>query len=1099
MAGMDRNRGDHVFRFEINGRHLLDYKTGKNIPPVVTAADGSKLSFFLMSNDQFGDAFGYMLLSLPVSGLQKGTPVTIKVTGENASSQAWLMTFRCTDAARFLVEQAKYEGWLDLEIEQKNAHYTGTVKTPEKWTGRKITIAVGDDHNTLILKKQPEGKTGMNFTLPETVTTSANTFKIFLDTAVIARVPGLFWQGEKEMLGSETLITAKGKTTDKKWKLEVRIGYAPQLVHDLREISGSLFRNGEILIMNSSHQDIAWMDAPEKCIVDRDTMLITPLLREARKNPYYRFNIEDVLMIREYLHRHPEKKEIVAGLLKHGQIQCGASYNMPYEEMYAGESLLRQFYLGKRWLMHQFPGYDPVIYWNVDVPGRTLQMPQILKKSGVPYLVLSRQNAGLYHWYSPDSSFITVYSPGHYAGAYTDLNQGFEKAAFLFGREEKRWKGYYPEPVTAPVIPVLSDWDMSPAKNYSDLISQWSSLCCDLTLPEGKDRLRLPRIEIASAETFFRKVSGEKVKYGILRGERPDIWIYIHGPAHQKAIRESRKGDMLLPAAEKFSTVNAILEHSFVTYPDEKLEKAWEDKIYPDHGWGGKHGETTDALFYDKLASSVRAGEEILQTQLSRIAGKIVLDKKGKIPIVIFNSLSWERTDPVTVKIKMPDGFAKEIILMDPYGKQIPCQIKNRRKYKNGFLREADITFLADHVPSVGYKTFYILKASKVLKPGNTALDNMPEFIESPFYKISFSRHGIRQIFDKQLKKNLFDESKFAVGEVITLHSAGNGAGEFADVQQPDTAGYDHTGAYTLHWKVLHDGPVFISVEYKQPLDHAVVRQRIVLYKKTKKIDFFTDLLNWDGTMFREFRQVFPVIAQPEQVRYEVPFGSVQIGKDELQQPAGERYIYPPSETRPRGIQNWIAAETSEVTVLFSSSVAAWDYRDPTGNPLATALLQPILLASRKSCHGEGNDYDQTGDHAFFFSMTSFRPDINKTFRLGRQPNEPLFALVDPCVCEHASLPEEYSFFSVDKNNVMISAIKKSEEEDAFILRCFEPSGKTVEATFHSALPFHQLWHTDLIENNPHEMKNESHRFSMKINPYSIETFKIGLRGKRKE
>ncbi len=349
------------------------------------------------------------------------------------------------------------------------------------------------------------------------------------------------------------------------------------------------------------------------------------------------------------------------------------------------------------------------------------------------------------------------------------------------------------------------------------------------------------------------------------------------------------------------------------------------------------------------------------------------------------------------------------------------------------------------------------------------------------------------------MKKNLFDENKFAVGEVISLHSAGNGAGEFADVQQPDTEGYDHTGAYPIHWIVLQDGPVFISVEYKQPLAHAVVQQKIVLYKETKRIDFFTYLLNWDGTMFREFRQVFPVIAQPGQVRYEVPVGSVQVGKDELQQPAGERYIYPPSETRPRGIQNWIAAETGEVTVLFSSSVAAWDYLDPVEKPLTTALLQPILLASRKSCHGEGNDYDQTGDHSFFFSMTSFRQDINKDFRLGRQPNEPLLAVADPCICENASLPEEYSFFSVDKNNVIISAIKKSEEEDALILRCFESSGKTVNATFHSALPFRQLWHTNLIENNPQRMKHESHSFSLNIKPYSIETFKIGQMGKRKE
>jgi alpha-mannosidase len=61
------------------------------------------------------------------------------------------------------------------------------------------------------------------------------------------------------------------------------------------ELSGSALKNGEVLLMNSSHQDLAWMDFLEKCIIERDTMLMTPLLKSASKDPGYRFDIEDVL------------------------------------------------------------------------------------------------------------------------------------------------------------------------------------------------------------------------------------------------------------------------------------------------------------------------------------------------------------------------------------------------------------------------------------------------------------------------------------------------------------------------------------------------------------------------------------------------------------------------------------------------------------------------------------------------------------------------------------------------------------------------------------------------------------------------------------
>ena len=40
----------------------------------------------------------------------------------------------------------------------------------------------------------------------------------------------------------------------------------------------------------------------------------------------------------------------------------------------------------------------------------------------------------------------------------------------------------------------------------------------------------------------------------------------------------------------------------------------------------------------------------------------------------------------------------------------------------------------------------------------------------------------------------MIDASKFTLGEVFTMQSVGNGAGEFSDIQQPSMEGYDKTG-----------------------------------------------------------------------------------------------------------------------------------------------------------------------------------------------------------------------------------------------------------------------------------------------------------------
>ena len=85
------------------------------------------------------------------------------------------------------------------------------------------------------------------------------------------------------------------------------------------------YEKGLISIMNSSHQDIAWVDRPEACIIMRDTLLLTPIIKDAFARKDYGFDIEDGLMLREYLDRHPDAQEKLTTLLK-SQITFGRSY-----------------------------------------------------------------------------------------------------------------------------------------------------------------------------------------------------------------------------------------------------------------------------------------------------------------------------------------------------------------------------------------------------------------------------------------------------------------------------------------------------------------------------------------------------------------------------------------------------------------------------------------------------------------------------------------------------------------------------------------------------------------------------------------------------
>ena len=67
------------------------------------------------------------------------------------------------------------------------------------------------------------------------------------------------------------------------------------------------------------------------------------------------------------------------------------------------------------------------------------------------------------------------------------------------------------------------------------------------------------------------------------------------------------------------------------------------------------------------------------------------------------------------------------------------------------------------------------------------------------------------------------------------MRSIGNGAGEFDQIQQPDMEGFDKTGNYDVSWKLVEDGPVYTAYKYRQPIRNAVVEQKIILYKNSRR------------------------------------------------------------------------------------------------------------------------------------------------------------------------------------------------------------------------------------------------------------------------
>lgn len=1089
MAGFDQDAKPRKFDFYINGQKRFVYTGDLNGSWSVPGEGGGSMAFNSFLVDGNHDAFGYLVITVPIAWIQQGAQTVFRVEGEKAGDFIWLMIFKCPDAWSFFEKKAVGESWFDLQFSGTGKAQQIVVTAPGFLKGKMASVKVGDSEGKGLLKEKNGVCTG-NIKLKGKLDFLKGKELTFIVEGVgVCTYPELFEEEKAAMIDGDLLAEMSGKKDGNEWFIQVSYKYRPGLSENLQELSESRLRDGEVHIINSSHQDIAWMDSPQQCIIDRDEQLVTPALRQLSEHPDYGHDLEDALILREYLERHPESKDEIYKFSKKGRITWGAAYNAPYEEMYAGESLVRQFYLGKRWIEKLFPGVVANTYWNVDVPGRTLQMPQILAKSGVKYMMISRHRRGVFHWKSPDGSSVVTYSSDHYAMSYSYLQSGFATAAQLISGLAREWKGYNTNPDAVAVMPVLSSTDMSPPAMYYNLIEKWNGLK-RVQADTGKELpMELPVMLHSTASKFLDKMVLSTPDLKTIQGERPNVWVYIHGPSHHRALSAGREAGIWLPAAEKFATIRSLINENPSLYPRREFTKAWEAAIYPDHGWGGKNGNVTDTVFLRKMTYGKNMAKKILSESLMGIAKKIRTDVKKGYPLHVFNSLSWPVTGPVEANLTFEEGDLKGFGVRDERGEKIDMQVIGLSTYADGSVKTADVVFIAEAVPSIGYTTYYVQSRNAPVMLVKKNGDPIKK-IENDFYNMDLGDGGIGQLYDKSLGQNLFTGEKFLGAEWFTMHSFGNGAGEFADIQQPDMEGFDKMSNHHPQWKVVEDGPVRTVVKFVKDVGHMSVESQLAVYHAVKRIDFKIALLNWDGTPYREFRLAFPLNMKDGQVTYEVPFGVLQVGKDELKIAAGERYVTPCENVHPRGIMNWIGASNDHFGVTISSSVAVADYIDPTDQPLEGPVIQPILLASRHSCHWEGLQFSQEGDHHYKFSLTSHKPGWEKGYKFGMTSNEPLQFVFNPDKTG-GNLPESKSFFSIEGGPVVISTIKLCEDDDNVIVRFYEVEGRDVKTKIVPDFKFSGACKTDLLERERGNLKLTNSGLDFPIHQHAIESIKL--------
>jgi alpha-mannosidase len=105
---------------------------------------------------------------------------------------------------------------------------------------------------------------------------------------------------------------------------------------------------------------------------------------------------------------------------------------------------------------------------------------------------------------------------------------------------------------------------------------------------------------------------------------------------------------------------------------------------------------------------------------------------------------------------------------------------------------------------------------------------------------------------------------------------------------------------------------------------------------------------------------------------------------------------------------------------------------------------------------------------------------------------------LEETVAAGAFLPETMSFLSLSAPNVLVSTLKKAEDDDSVILRVYDIDGKDAEARLNLFVPVKTADKVNIIEEEGTALKPGKSGLALEVGHHAIETFRLVPGGKRK-
>ena len=790
----------------------------------------------------------------------------------------------------------------------------------------------------------------------------------------------------------------------------------------------------EFSVMGHSHIDSAWR-WPFKESVRKTSRTFSTVMRIMEQYPEFVYTQGQALLYSFVKEHYPGLYEDIKRRVKEGRWDVTGSMWVEADcNLSSGESLIRQILIGKNFYRDEF-GIDTNVLWLPDVFGYSAALPQILKKSGVDYFMtnkiwwndVNKPPYGTFHWKGIDGSRVLAHFPPSLS------YNSFPAPEWLTERYTTQWQ----DKDRANDILFTCGWGDGgggPEYRHLEYIRREQDL-------EG-----YPRLVHRTVPEFFRKIDNG-TDYHEWAGE---LYLEFHRGTYTtqgKIKRQNRKAELLFHDAELLSS---IAEPIGLPYPGEELSREWK-KILA-HQFHDVIPGTSVRYVYEQADEAYEGvfatGERTVESALKSIAERVDTSGEGQA-VLVFNTLPWERND--IARIKAPGRAAWAIV--DADGNEVPSQVSGD-----------ELVFSAG-APSMGYAVYRLIEnkpaARTTLKASRTMLENR-------FYRIRLDAKGlIRSLVLKSNGRELLPEGER--GNLLQMFEDKPTAWPAWELDfTHEDKWQDITQLDSL--RVLECGRVFAAVELERSFNSSKLRQRMVIYADSPRIDFET-WVDWHENE-KVLKVAFPVEVNAATARYEIQFGNVE-------RPTHRNTSWDFARFEVCA-HKWADISESGFGLSLMNDCKY-------GHSVRDNVMRLTLLRSAK----KPDPMADMGEHIFTYSLMPHEGSYveAETVRRAYELNVPMRTLVaDPHTGE---LPAAHSFFSVNAPNVVLETVKKAERDGATILRFYECHNRRGRLNVSVGIPFKRVRECDLMETAIADVPSENGSFSFEIKPCEIRTFRL--------